>query len=105
MYGHENTAVLATTSVNLFELFYGAYKSGSHKNILEVKDIQNSLHILNLSSTAVERAGKTLAALHKAGTLIEFRDVLIGTIAEVEGFSLKTYNKKHFSRIPHLELC
>tara|TARA_Y100000310_G_C19999210_1_gene497690 strand:- start:129 stop:263 length:135 start_codon:yes stop_codon:yes gene_type:complete len=38
------------------------------------------------------------------GKLIDFRDLLIGCGAHAESFSIKTYNKKHFERIPKLVL-
>jgi len=100
----EQKVIFATTFINLFELYYGAYKSGSLANVLRVEELQHRLNILNLSNEAVKKAGQVLATLEKKGELIDFRDLLIGCVAETESFCLKTYNRKHFQRIPELVL-
>ncbi len=101
---HEHRVLLATTQINLFELYYGAYKSGRMENVLKIEELQHRLKILNLSKVAVKKAGELLAILERQGQPIEFRDLLIGCIAQVEGFCLKTNNKRHFERIPELLL-
>lgn len=103
--GMEEKYLLATTIINIFELYYGAYKSNLlQKDVTAIKDIINWLEILDLSIESVEEAGKQKARLEKEGKTIEFRDILIGTIALTEGYSLKTGNKKHFERIEGLKL-
>ena len=101
---HENSVLFSTTFINLFELYYGAYKSKQAKNVLQVEELQHRLRILNLSKEAVRKAGETMAALEVRGQTIEFRDLLIGCTAQVEGFCLKTNNVKHFTRIPGLSV-
>ena len=101
----EENNILATTTINLFELNYGAFSSNSPKvNYKDVEDVKNRLKILNLSDTSAEEAGKQKANLEKQGNIIDFRDILIGSIVLKQGFSLKTGNKKHFSRIKGLKL-
>ncbi len=96
---------LATTTVNLFELFYGAYKSSSPSaNLKSLDKIINNLSILSFAFDSSHEAGRQLAELEKKGDVIEFRDVFIGAIAISSGFSLKTNNKKHFERIEGLKL-
>ncbi len=104
---HQNEGIVffATTPVTIFELYYGAHKSGMKENIQKVDELQEKLRILPFTCRAAEKAGSTLADLEKKGTPIEFRDLFIGTIAEIEGFSMKTHNKKHFSRIPGLKMA
>ncbi len=101
---NEARVIFATTQINLFELYYGAYKSGVAENLLKLGDLQQRLRILPTSTEAMRKAGETLAAWGKQGQLLDFRDLLIGTIALTERFSLKTNNKKHFMRIPHLKV-
>lgn len=101
---HEGKVVFATTHINLFELYYGAYKSKSYKNVLKLEELQHRLRILNLSKDCVKNAGEILAGLEKQGEMIDFRDLLIGCIAKRENFCLKTNNKKHFQKIPELIL-
>ncbi|MBI4142005.1 type II toxin-antitoxin system VapC family toxin [Candidatus Woesearchaeota archaeon] len=99
---YEKHLLFATTIINLFELYYGAYKSGLQKNVLEVEELRHRLTILPLSTESVKKAGAVLAMLEKQGNTIEFRDLLIGTAAQTEGFCIKTHNKKHFTKIPEL---
>src|SRR3989344_6352167 len=96
----EEKCVLATTIVNIFELYYGAYKSPYVVNeIKAVEELIKRLLILNFSVRATKEAGKQKAQLEKDGKTIEFRDVFIGAISLVENFAFKTNNKKHFERI------
>lgn len=94
---------LATTYINLFELYYGAMSSISKEhNITSVEKLSSRLRILNLSERSVKEAGRILAELEKGGNPVDFRDVLIGAIALTEGFSIKTKNLKHFNLIGNL---
>jgi len=96
---------LVTTSVSLFELYHGAYKSNSsEKNLAAIDKLINRIKIIDFSRKAALEAGKQYARLEKEGNIIEFRDMFIGCIALVEGFSLKTNNKSHFSRIEGLKI-
>ena len=99
---HEGNILFVTTYINLFELYYGAFKSSVPANVARVEELQHRLKILNLSKPAVEKAGRILANLERTGTPIDFRDLLIGCIAHTEGFCIKTRNKKHFERIEGL---
>lgn len=102
---HEQNTLLATTTINIFELFYGAYKSTAQKtNIQAVEQLIQKLIILNLSPDSARYAGALLAALEKDGHPIEFRDLFIGSITVGENFALKTKNIKHFSRFKELVL-
>ena len=103
---NEKKNVLATTIINLFELYYGAYKSAFTKqNLPAVKALAQRLLILNLTDEIVRAAGERLAQLESNGQHIDFRDVLIGTTALVEKCAIKPRNIKHFSRIDGLTLA
>ena len=94
---------LATTVLNAFELFHGAYESKeSLANLSATRGLLSSLEMLGLDIKAAERAGETLAQLQKSGTSIEIRELLIGCIAREKGYSLLTFNVKHFRRISGL---
>ena len=58
----------------------------------------------HLSIESADEGGKQKAILEKKGNIVEFRDILIGSVALMEGFSLKTNNMKHFERIEGLRL-
>jgi predicted nucleic acid-binding protein len=96
---------LATTVVNAFELFHGAYKSKEPAtNLSATRGLLASLEVVGLGVKAAERAGEVLAQVQKSGTALDIRDLLVGCIAREEGFSLLTYNVRHFLRIPGLEV-
>lgn len=101
----EGDADLATTTVNAFELFHGAYKSGKRGNVEATKELISRLTLLDMDARVAEAAGKELAELEDRGDPIEFRDLLIGTIASERSYPLKTNNMGHFERIDGLELC
>jgi len=101
---HEENS-LHTTDINAFELYHGAYKSRRQdKNLASVKGILNSLTLLSTTEDSMEIAGKTAAELDRKGEKIEIRDLLIGSIALVEGCSVLTNNRKHFERIRGLDV-
>lgn len=96
---------LATTTINIFELYYGAMLSARVENNMQaVKDLEKRLILLNLSPQSCERAAKILCELEKEGDNMEFRDLFIGAVALNDGFVLKTNNKKHFSKIKELKI-
>lgn len=101
---NEKENILATTFINLFELYSGAFKSNNNNNLAVLEQLKNRLVILNLSDESVKEAGKQLSSLEKNGEVIDFRDLLIGTIAITNGYKVKTNNLKHFSKINNLEL-
>lgn len=95
----------ATTIINLFELYVGAYKSvNKDKEIKDILDLIERFTILDFTIECAEQAGKQRASLEKKGQILESRDILISSIVIKNNFSLKTNNKKHFSRINGLKL-
>ena len=87
----EKDSVLASTTINVFELYYGAYLSNNiEKNVEAVDKLTARLKILNLNTIIVKKAGKIKADLEKSGEQIDFRDILIGSTAMFENFNIKT---------------
>lgn len=96
---------IATTYINVFELYYGAYKSAEKDaNLNAISLLLNRMSILNFSDESVRKAAEILAKLGKKGELIEFRDLFIGTMALVNKYSIKTKNIRHFSKIEGLHI-
>ena len=81
-----------------------AFKSGRTKNIFFLEQLFQRLIILNLSKESVKYAGELLAESEKKGEMIDFRDLLIGTIALTNNIPIKTNNIKHFNRINGLKI-
>ncbi len=101
----EDNAIFATTYISLFELYYGAFKSNKQENNLKaIEEISWRVHLLNLSEKSAREAGRTLSILERKGELIDFRDLLIGTIAKTNDFCIKTSNIKHFNKIEGLKI-
>lgn len=102
---YEEDKDLVTTYVNIFELYYGAFRSTKkQENIKAIISLLNRIEILNLSNESVKKAAEILVSLEKKGEQIDFRDLLIGTIALVNNYSIKTNNIKHFERIEGLNI-
>ena len=101
----EEESELATSAINAFELYRGAYKSrNQEKNLASVKGLLNSLRMLNTDEDSMEMAGKITASLERDGNMIDIRDLLIASIALVNGFGVLTNNVAHFKRIKHLRV-
>ncbi|MEK6826070.1 MAG: type II toxin-antitoxin system VapC family toxin [Nanoarchaeota archaeon] len=101
----EESNILATTYINLFELYYGAALSENRKlNFMEVEKLISTLDLLNLSEQSTKLAGTILVTLKNKGQTVDFRDLLIASIAIANNFMLLTKNKKHFENIPGLKL-
>ena len=101
----KNRHLLATTIINAFELFYGAYKSKkSVKNLSSTKALLERLIILKMDLVSAQDAGRIYAELEKEGQPIGLRDALIGAIALTTGYRLATRNVEHFQRIKGLNL-
>jgi len=97
--------LLATTTVNAFELFYGAYKSKNRqKNLTSTKTLLGRLVILKMGVASAQNAGRIYAELEQEGQPIGLRDAMIGSIALTKGYSLATRNTEHFKKITGLSL-
>ena len=99
----KKTGYLATTLINAFELYWGAYKLDDRK-VKDVKQLLNRLEVLPINERIVEKAGEEIAYLEKVGLLIDVRDLLIGVVAREHGYSIVTGNEEHFQRIRGLKI-
>lgn len=98
-------AELATTTVNAFEIFYGAYKSKDvERNLASAKGFLSTVELLGFDNGSAELAGQVLAEMESKGKSVDFRDLFIGCIALSKGFTVVTHNKKHFQQIPKLHV-
>ena len=98
-------AELATTAINSFELYYGAYKTQKkEKNIQSVKELLDRLNIIKSDMEVSEKAGEIAVKLEKKGQPIGFRDIIIGCAALINDYTMFTRNIEHFKRIPYLKI-
>jgi len=96
--------LLATTVINSFELYYGAYKTNNKKNIKLVDELLANLIILEWKKEFSELAGMVRADLESQGNVLDFRDIFIGVITLKNDYYLLTRNIAHFRKIPSLKL-
>ena len=95
----------ATTAINAFELFFGAYKSErKNENLKEVQKLLERLEVIPMETSAAETAGAISANLLARGEPVDFRDAMIAGIAIENDLTLLTRNKAHFSRIKDLKV-
>jgi predicted nucleic acid-binding protein len=87
-----------TTSVNVFELWYGRKKQELIFELFE------SLRLLALGSNAARLAADILRSLKEKGMLIDLRDAFIAAMCIRQDVELLTLNKKHFERLAEFGL-
>ena len=93
-----------TTTITLFELYYGAKRSVKRKeSISDINSLLKSVDILQFDNIAAEKAGVIQGVLMNSGEPIELQDVLIAGIVMSRNEELVTSNIKHFKRIPGLK--
>lgn len=101
----EKVEELATTDINAFELYFGAYNSKEkEKNLSATKGLLKTLTLLHTQEEAMEIAGRLLAHKKSKGKPVEIRDLLIAAIALQKGYSLLSNNREHFEGIEGLLL-
>jgi predicted nucleic acid-binding protein len=96
--------LLSTTTVNAFELYYGAYKSRRPiEGISAVTRLLDRLVVMDFDLKASETAARILTDLESNGKPIDFRDIFIGATALVNDCAILTRNTDHFGQIPDLK--
>ena len=94
----------ATTSVNAFEVYFGANKSDRKKeNIEETSKLLGRLIVIPLGLSSSQKAAEISAELSAKGETIDFRDAMIGAIALENNLTLVTRNMAHFKKIKGLQ--
>ena len=94
-----------TTSVNAFELVFGAFKSAQRKsNVEKTTSLLEKLDIFPFGIESSKGAGEILADLEARGESIDFRDAMIAGIAKTNNLTVVTRNKGNFARIRSLTI-
>lgn len=97
---------VTTSSVVLFELWYGVAKSARPKINSERLGtfVSGPIEVVDFGVEDAEHAGRIRAVLEAAGTPIGAYDLLIAGQAQRMGATLVTANAQEFSRIKKLRL-
>jgi len=93
-----------TTSINVSEIYYGAYRSPNRKKILKAYEdvVFPNLNILPFDAESGKICGRLKARLEKKGFSKSEPDLRIAAIAIQYNMVLVTGNKRHFRNIPGL---
>lgn len=92
---------VVASAISRFEVLRGAVDQHSRSRALELFD---NMPQLPLDIDAVDHAVAVHLHLRRLGMALEARDTLIAGTAIANGLPLFTRNRKHFERIPGLEL-
>ncbi len=93
-----------TTSINVSEIYFGAYRSKNSKKILKAYEdkVFPNLNILSFDTESGKIYGRLKARLEKKGLSKSEPDLRIASIAIQHNMILITGNKRHFMGIPGL---
>ena len=97
--------LVATTAVNVAELFRGAHlASDSARALSRVRAVLGPLPILPLDGPAGEEYGRIVADLERRRSPVGHMDFMVGAISRLAGETVITRNARHFSRISGLSV-
>ena len=100
-HGRQNCFI---SEITIAELYYGAIRSENSKHLDDIEIIESLFQIVPLYPSFLDYA-KIRHHLTSTGLGIDTFDMLIGASAVQGNYVLITHNKKHFSRIPKLQLA
>jgi tRNA(fMet)-specific endonuclease VapC len=96
---------LKVSAVTVFELEFGAKRSGRYEALMRVIDaFLDNVEVLPFDRAAATEAGAIRADLHAANATIGAYDLLIAGHARATGSILISNNLREFSRVPDLAL-
>ena len=95
-----------TTSINVSEIYFGAYRSKNSKKILKAYEdkVFPNLNILPFDAESGKIYGRLKARLEKKGLSKSEPDLRIASIAIQHNMTLVTGNTRHFMGIPGLNI-
>ena len=89
--------------ISYYEILRGLEDLGNEDKIKEFEGFINENELVLIRREMMQKAADIYAHLKKKGKIIEDADILIASIAMVEGLTLVTDNIKHFKRIEGLD--
>lgn len=98
---------IATSSITLGELLFGALRNASARLDLVEKIetfISQPLPILPFDEPAARQYGRVRAELERRGTPLADPDLRIACIALAQGLAVVTGNVRHFAKVPGLRV-
>ncbi len=95
---------LSINIISYYEILRGLKDLGNEKKLRKFEEFVQVNELISIRKETIEKAAEIYAYLKKKGNLIEDADILIASIAIVEGLVLITNNIDHFERIKGLEI-
>jgi len=93
------------TVITECELYYGACKSAKkEKNLAVVEELKKKIQTLHTLEGVASHYGKIKSALESKGEPVDDADLLIASLALINGSTLVTNNIDHFKKIPGLNI-
>ena len=95
-----------TTSINVSEIYFGAYRSRNQEKILKAYEdkVFPNVNILPFDTDSGKIYGRLKALLEKRGLSKSEPDLMIAAIAIQHNMILIMGNKRHFMNIPGLNM-
>ena len=100
---HE-AAGIGISSISVAELYFGAQKSGSTRNLTALKQFLEPLEVADVDLAAAQIYGRVRATLEAKGTPIGPLDTLIAAHALALDVTLVSNNIREFARVLGLRL-
>jgi len=95
---------LGVSSITAAELYWGAYNSGSERNVRTMEKFLAPLEVRDFDLAAARQYGQVRTALQRKGTLIGPLDMQIAAHALAIDLTLVTNNVREFRRVPGLRV-
>jgi len=92
---------LCLSVISVFELYNGAIND---KKLNDIEIVCKNLEIIGFNLSISIKASEIYRKLRSQNKLIEFRDILIGATAIEQQMSIATNNKKHYNRLPQINI-
>ena len=100
----EENVPLATTTINVFELWQGASDIKNEEKKSKILKFLSSIGLLGFDFESARDGGAIYSELRQKGKLIDPEDCMIAGIAKTNNRTLLTRNLKHFQNIHGLKV-
>lgn len=95
---------LTINIISYYEILRGLKDLGNTDKLRKFEEFIQENELISIRKETVQKAAEIYAYLKKGGILIEDADILMASIALVEGLVLVTDNTRHFERVKGLEI-
>src|SRR3989338_8011426 len=103
----ENESEIFTTQINVFELIQGtfAFSNRIEEELMEIDLLIQRLKVLDLTSSAANKAGMISGNLIRKKNFVNSKDILIAVTALANNEkTIVTRNTKDFKKIPGIKV-